>query len=158
MLKMVDATIESVRNIASELRPSILDDLGLVDALEWQTQQFEARTGIVCRRHGFSNHWPFSKQQSTAIFRIFQEALTNILRHAAATSVDFTMYRNNTDFILTIRDNGRGIIAVEKSGLGILGMQERVRLIGGTIEIRGVEGEGTAISVRVPVSDRASVE
>ena len=151
MLKLVDATIESVRTIASELRPSILDDLGLVEAIEWQTQQFEARTGIVCHRSGFSNHLLFSKQESTAIFRIFQESLTNILRHASATQVEITMNREGSEFVLTIRDNGRGIVGIEKSGLGILGMQERARLIGGKMEISGAEGTGTTISVRIPI-------
>jgi len=151
MLKLVDATIESVRTIASELRPSILDDLGLVEAIEWQTQQFEARTGIVCHRSGFSNHLLFSKQESTAIFRIFQESLTNILRHASATQVEITMNREGSEFVLTIRDNGRGIVGIEKSGLGMLGMQERARLIGGKMEISGAEGTGTTISVRIPI-------
>lgn len=157
MLMLVDACIQSVRRVASELRPSILD-LGLVEAIEWQTQQFEARTGIVCSRDGFSYTIRLNDQQATAIFRIFQEALTNILRHASATRVDITMALEPSEFVLTIHDNGRGVIGIEKSGLGILGMQERARLIGGIMDINGIEGRGTKISVRVPIPARVSAQ
>ena len=140
MMKLADSTINTVRRIAWELRPSVLDDLGLVEAIEWQARQFEARTGIVCQRTGFIDDVVFNQEQATAIFRIFQEALTNILRHADATRVEITMAQEAGEFILAISDNGRGITAIEKSGLGILGMQERVRLVGGTIQIHGLEG------------------
>ncbi|HEV8041914.1 MAG TPA: MEDS domain-containing protein [Bryobacteraceae bacterium] len=152
MMKLSESTINTVRRIAWELRPSILDDLGLVDAIEWQARQFEARTGIVCQRSDFIDNVAFTEVQATAIFRIFQEALTNILRHANATRVDITISQEAREFVLAISDNGRGITGVEKSGLGILGMQERVRLVGGKIEIHGREGAGTTISVRVPIS------
>jgi PAS domain S-box-containing protein len=151
MLKLADSTINTVRRIAWELRPSILDDLGLVEAIEWQVRQFESRTGIVCQWADFIDNVVFNQEQATAIFRIFQEALTNILRHADATRVDITMAQEDGEFVLAISDNGKGIAAIEKSGLGILGMRERVRLVGGTIEIHGREGAGTTIAVRVPV-------
>jgi len=152
MMKLADSTINTVRRIAWELRPRILDDLGLVDAIEWQARQFEARTGIICQRSGFLDGVVFDQEQATAIFRIFQEALTNILRHANATRVDITMTQEAGEFVLAISDNGRGIAGGEKSGLGILGMQERVRLVGGKIEILGLEGAGTTIAVRVPIA------
>jgi PAS domain S-box-containing protein len=155
MMKLADSTINTVRRIAWELRPSVLDDLGLVEAIEWQAKQFEARTGIVCDWNGFIDNIVFNQEQATAIFRIFQEALTNILRHAAATRVDITMSQEPGEFVLAISDNGRGITGIEKSGLGILGMQERVRLVGGAIEIHGLEGSGTTISVRVPLGGQA---
>lgn len=155
MLELADGTINTVRRIAWELRPSVLDDLGLMEAIEWQARQFEIRTGIVCRRSAFVHNIVFNQEQATAIFRIFQEALTNILRHADATRVDVTMAQEGGEFVLTIRDDGRGITPIEKSGLGILGMRERVRLVGGKIEIRGVEGSGTTIAVRVPISSQA---
>ena len=156
MLKLADSTINTVRRIAWELRPSILDDLGLVEAIEWQARQFEARTGIVCQRRGFLDNVVFDQEQATAIFRIFQEALTNILRHANATRVDITMSQEAGEFVLSVSDNGSGITGVEKSGLGILGMQERVRLLGGKIEIHGREGAGTSIAVRVPISSEGT--
>jgi signal transduction histidine kinase len=90
------------------------------------------------------------------VFRIFQEALTNILRHAQATHVDITM-QDGAEFILTISDNGRGTVGSDKSGLGILGMQERARLVGGKIDIHGLEGAGTTITVRVPVGKSSSL-
>lgn len=151
MNRLVESTIDTIRRIARELRPSILDDLGLVEAIEWQARQFEERTGVVCHCVGFLNDVSFSEEQSTALFRIFQEALTNILRHAMATLVDISLVHENGEFAMTISDNGRGITGVEKSGLGILGMQERVRMLGGTIEIHGSEGVGTTIVVRVPL-------
>jgi PAS domain S-box-containing protein len=151
MMELADSTIHTVRRVAWDLRPSILDDLGLAEAIEWQARQFETRTGIVCQRGSYLDEISFNEEQSTAIFRIFQEALTNILRHADATRVDITMTQEAGEFVLAIGDNGRGITGIEKSGLGILGMQERARLVGGKIEIHGLEGAGTTIAVRVPV-------
>lgn len=157
MLGLTDTTINVVRRIASELRPSILDDLGWVEAIEWQAQQFQARTGIECRCDFAASSKRLGDQQSTAVFRIFQEALTNILRHANATHVDVTIREEGTAFLLTVADNGRGITQAEKLGrgsLGILGMQERARLIGGQVDIVGREGAGTTVFVRVPGEER----
>jgi PAS domain S-box-containing protein len=154
MLRLTETTIGSVRRISSELRPSVLDDLGLVEAIEWQAQQFQSRTGIICRWDCSLENFDLSQEQSTAIFRIFQEALTNILRHAQATSVGIMMKAEAGEFVLAIIDNGRGITENEKSGsqsLGLLGMQERAHLIGGKISFTGVEGEGTVITIRVPI-------
>jgi PAS domain S-box-containing protein len=154
MLRLTETTIGSVRRISSELRPSVLDDLGLVEAIEWQAGQFQARTGIICRCDCFVENLDLSRVQSTAVFRILQEALTNVLRHAQATTVDITVEKEAGEFVLTIIDNGRGIKENEKSGvqsLGLLGMQERAHLIGGKISFTGVEGEGTVITIRVPI-------
>ena len=154
MIRLTDTTIGAVRRISAELRPSVLDDLGLVAAIEWQAEQFQVRTGIICRCDCSLENLDLSREQSTAVFRILQEALTNILRHAQATSVDITTKAEAGEFVLAIIDNGRGISENEKSGsqsLGLLGMQERAHLIGGKINITGVEGEGTVITVRVPI-------
>jgi signal transduction histidine kinase len=154
MIRLTDTTIGAVRRISSELRPIVLDDLGLVAAIEWQAEQFQARTGIIVHCDFSLENLDLSREQSTAIFRIFQEALTNILRHAQATSVDITTKAEAGEFVLAIIDNGRGISENEKSGsqsLGLLGTQERAHLIGGKINITGVEGEGTVITVRVPI-------
>jgi PAS domain S-box-containing protein len=155
MLRLTETTISTVRRISSELRPSVLDDLGLVEAIEWRAQQFQARTGIICRCDCSLDDLDFSREQSTAVFHILQEALTNILRHAHATRVDIKMKAEASEFVLTISDDGRGITEDEKSrseSLGILGMQERAHLIGGEINIAGVEEKGTVVSVRVPIS------
>ena len=159
MMRLTDSTIGTMRRIASELRPSILDDLGLVEAIEWQTQQFQTRTSIVGHCDCSLEKVDFDPEQSTAIFRIFQEALTNILSHAKATRVEVVAREDNGEFVLTISDNGRGITENEKSGrlsLGILGMRERAHLIGGELEITRTEGKGTRVSVRVPFSRKAN--
>jgi PAS domain S-box-containing protein len=159
MIRLTDVTISTMRRIAAELRPSILDDLGLVEAIEWQTQQFQARTGIDSRCDCALENLDFDPEQSTAIFRIFQETLTNVLRHAKATAIEVSMREENGEFVLTISDNGRGIREHEKSGrrsLGILGMRERALLIGADFEITGIEGEGTKITLRMPIGRNAA--
>lgn len=157
MLSLTDTTINVVRRIASELRPSILDDLGLMEACEWQAEQFEARTGIECRCDCASQDNGLGEREATAVFRILQEALTNILRHAQATRVDIAMHEENGTFVLRVADNGRGITEAEKvsrDSVGILGMQERAHLIGAEVEISGEEGRGTTLQVRVPPARR----
>jgi signal transduction histidine kinase len=142
-----------VRRVASELRPSILDDLGLLEAIEWQTQQFQARTGIECRCDRSLPGIPLGDQQSTAVFRIVQEALTNILRHAQATRVEVAMKEQDGEFVLTVADNGRGITPAEmlsRESMGLLGMRERAHLIGGRVDIVGLEGTGTTLHLRIP--------
>jgi signal transduction histidine kinase len=160
MLGLTDTTINIVRKIASELRPSFLDVLGLIEAIEWQSQQVQERTGIEVHCHSPKDDVDLNRDQSTAFFRIFQEALTNILRHAQGTTVDVTMVEEAGAFVLTIRDNGRGIKEDEKSGplaIGLLGMRERARMIGSEIDITGVEGQGTTVTVRLPmVHDRTA--
>lgn len=152
MSRLMDTTINVVRRIASELRPSVLDDLGLGEALEWQAQQFQERTGINCKCDSSLQDFDLTEDQATAVFRIFQEALTNILRHAQATHVRYVMQEDGEEFRLTIADNGRGITNEEKSGrrsLGLLGMRERAYLIGGTVEISASKGKGTVVTLRI---------
>jgi PAS domain S-box-containing protein len=157
MLRLSETTISAVRRISSELRPSVLDDLGLADAIEWQAREFQARTGIICHCECSVENVYLNQEQSTAVFRILQEALTNILRHAQATRVDIAIKEEADEFVLTISDNGRGITEDDKSrlqSLGLLGMRERAHLIGGEIDITGIEGQGTVVTVRVPNSKR----
>jgi signal transduction histidine kinase len=152
MMRLTDTTVNTVRRIASELRPIALDALGLSEAIEMQAQQFQERTGISVQCDFTLENVDLSQEQSTAAFRILQEALTNILRHAQATTVNIQMKKEDGEFILTIRDNGRGITDDEKSGqrtLGLLGMRERAHLIGGKIEITGSDGKGTVVIVRI---------
>lgn len=155
MMRLTDTTVNTVRRIASELRPIGLDDLGLVAAIEMQARQFQERTGISIQCDCALEKVELSRDKSTTAFRIFQEALTNILRHAEATRVNIQIKEEEGEFILTIRDNGRGITNEEKSGqrtLGLLGMRERVHLIGGKIDINGLAGKGTVVTVRIPIS------
>jgi PAS domain S-box-containing protein len=155
MSELIKETIHKVQNISTELRPSALDHLGLAAAIEWEASEFQRRTQIESNIVSLEEEVALNEEQSTAVFRIFQEALTNILRHAQATRVDVAMGKEDGELVLTISDNGRGITEDEKSGqctLGILGMQERAHLVGGEIEITGAEGKGTVVTVRVPTS------
>jgi signal transduction histidine kinase len=152
MMGLTDQTLDIVKRIASELRPSILDDLGLLEAVEWQAKQFHTRTGIHCHCRCSLEDVDLSPEQSTNLFRILQEALTNILRHAQATTVDIVLEKQAGNLVLTIRDNGVGITSAQTSSpnaLGLLGMRERARAIGGTIDIGGVGGKGTSVVVQV---------
>ena len=154
LISIVDSTIDRVRRISSELRPGVLDDLGLVPAIEWQTQQFQERTAIHCSCSVKPCTVELSEERATAIFRVFQEILTNVLRHAGATSIDVSAFEEGKCFMLEVKDNGRGITEPEKTNvrsLGLLGMQERIQLIGGSVQIVGKAGEGTQVKVCVPV-------
>src|SRR5258705_5687425 len=154
MMKVIDATLNAVLRISSELRPTILDDLGLLEAIEWQAQQFEARTGIVCQVDSLVENLDLSQEKATAVFRILQEALTNVLRHAHATRVNITIAEEEAEFVFEIRENGRGITEDENIGsrpLGLIGMRERAHLVGGRIEIIGVGERGTVLTLRVPI-------
>ncbi len=153
----VDSTIGSVRRIASEIRPSILDDFGLIAALEWQAGEFE-KTGVECTFASSIEVANVDPEAGAAIFRIAQEALTNVTRHADATSVEFTVSAADDELFLIIKDNGRGINLdrlSKKRTLGIIGMRERARLIGATLHIRPRVQGGTAVELAVPVSSTA---
>lgn len=146
--------------VASELRPSVLDDLGLAAAIEWQAQQFQARTGIACDCDCSMESVELSTAQSMAVFRIFQEALTNVLRHAQATGVDIKINKEKNHFVLSVSDNGKGMKDGKMSGtqtLGLLGMRERAHLIGGEVSITSAEGRGTVVTLRVPIPGREIV-
>jgi signal transduction histidine kinase len=153
MVGLVDSTINTVRRISSELRPGVVDDLGLVSAIEWHAQQFEHNTGIVCHFESNAEYVDLTREQATTVFRIFQETMTNIQRHALATKVNILLEEEDGKFVLEVRDNGRGITEDEKLGrrsLGLLGMRERAHSFGGTVEISGAPGKGTVLTVRLP--------
>jgi signal transduction histidine kinase len=157
LTSLIDTIFVTVRRISSELRPGLLDEAGLLAAIEWAAKQFEARTGMICRLESSEGNLRLSPEQSTAVYRVFQEALTNILRHAEATTVGITMKDEAGEFVLTIADDGKGITAEQQSGvatLGILGMRERAHLIGGEVTIAAAEGGGTAVTLRVPIARR----
>jgi PAS domain S-box-containing protein len=153
MDKLIDSTIKTVRRISSELHPGILDDLGLLPALEWQAQQFQARTGIICQCHFLREELVLSREEARAVFRIFQETLTNVMRHAQASRVEVKVTREAEHLKFEFSDNGRGITEKEKgnrSSLGLLSMQERARLVGGEVCVTGSAGRGTTVTVRLP--------
>ncbi len=153
-LKDIDTAIQSVRRIATELRPPVLDALGLTAAIEWQATEFQNRTGIKCQLSPMAEDIPLNREGATAVFRIFQEVLTNVARHAQATKVQVGLERVDGHLLFRLADNGRGIGNLETSGahsLGILGMHERVRLLNGAMSISGEEGLGTVINVDIPL-------
>ena len=154
-LTLIDQTIQSVRRISTELRPGILDDLGLVAAVEWAGEEFEARTGTTCRLDLPQDDIAVDPEQATAIFRILQEALTNVARHAGASEVEVRLANEDGDLTLEVHDNGKGIAGDELSNggsLGILGMRERAMLLGGELTISGPPGNGTTVRVRIPAA------
>ncbi len=155
MSNHVDATIQSVRRIATELRPGILDDLGLVAALEWQANEFQCRTGIECHVTSTLQDTLLDADLNTAFFRIFQETLTNIMRHANASRVEVRSTQHDDRVVLTVADNGRGITPDEiadRRSIGLLGMEERAALLGGDVEIKGEPGKGTTVTVKIPLA------
>ncbi len=153
MGKLIDHTVRSVRRLSTELRPRILDDFGLVAALEWQAQEFENKTGIRCRFRSSLQRPDLDPDRSVAVFRIFQEALTNVARHSGATKVESALRKEKKGYRLTIRDNGRGISEEEISrtkSLGLVGMRERALLFGGELLIQGTPGKGTTVILKIP--------
>ncbi len=153
ILKLVDQAIQSVQRIGTELRPGILDDLGLAAALEWAAEDFQTRTGTKCEISLPDGGILLDPERATALFRIFQETLTNVARHAEATEVQARLAKENGNLVLEIRDNGKGASEEQlsdKSSLGILGMRERVLLLGGTLTISSILGKGTTVRVLIP--------
>jgi signal transduction histidine kinase len=152
MISMVDTTIHAVQRISSELRPGILDDLGLAAALEWLARTFEQKSGIPCDVELDESVSP-GGSVSTALFRICQESLTNVARHSGATRASVTLRRKGASISLSIGDNGRGVTAEETENamsFGFIGMRERARGIGGRLAVTGSPGSGTVVEVVVP--------
>jgi PAS domain S-box-containing protein len=155
LLKVIDHTVNTVRRISTELRPSILDDLGLVAALEWQSQEFKNHSGIKTKFVSKVDEVKIPVSVATTLFRIFQESLTNVARHAGATSVEAVLSMEKEKIRMTITDDGKGFYTdriENKKTLGILGMRERATLMGGEYKIISTPGKGTQIQVTVPVS------
>jgi len=158
MMAHVDETINLVRKIASELRPSILDDLGLIPAIEWQLSEIQKRTGIRCTLRGTVEKQDLDPEKSAAVFRVVQEALTNVVRHAKAPAVQITLRAEHEDererLYISIVDNGKGITEAELSdakSLGIVGMKERIARFGGELTITSRRGKGTRLDINLPI-------
>jgi signal transduction histidine kinase len=159
ILDLVNGTIKSVQRISSELRPSLLDDLGLAAAIEWQAREFERRSGIDIILNLPADEIPLSKDRSTAIYRIFQETLTNVARHSAASHVEVTLALQDNTVMFSVQDDGIGLRDTELNGhsLGIMGMRERAALAGGMLQIDGSSGDGTTITVSMPIDNLSKV-
>ncbi len=154
MARLVDSTIDSVHRISTELRPILLDDLGLLAAIEWQANDFQNRSGIACEVTFDCRERSINKDAATALFRIFQETLTNVARHASATAVALTLKETGNELIMEVADNGRGITdeqIEDSSSFGIMGMRERANFLGGAVHLKGQHFRGTTVSVTIPL-------
>jgi len=159
---MISDGARTVRNICNNLRPGILDDLGLPAAIEWQVNEFASRTGIGCEIKLPSNELHIDSGKSIAIFRIFQECLTNVARHAEAKSVRVSLRGEDGNLLLTIQDDGVGFaessVSNSTGSLGLLGMKERAQACGGDVQISSSPGNGTTVSVFVPLEKEGAKE
>jgi PAS domain S-box-containing protein len=154
LVSRVDGTVDAVRRIATELRPGVLDLLGLVAAIEWQAQEFGRRTGIETNLAIHSDQSPLDDARATTVFRILQEALTNVARHAQASEVRITYSRDRDQIMLEVADNGRGFAQDQLAGrrsLGLVGIRERAIACGGELELTAKPGQGTVVKVRIPL-------
>ena len=150
----MDAMIKTVRRIATELRPAMLDDLGLAASIDWQARDFEKRTGIACAVSVPAEDLPVAGDAAVALYRIFQEALTNVSIHAGAKHISVKLSATPEALTLHLHDDGRGIQTKEIANphsLGLLGMRERAKRLGGTFDVRGAPGGGTTLTVSIPV-------
>jgi PAS domain S-box-containing protein len=150
--QLADDIIQSIRRISTELRPAVLD-LGLAEAVEWQVQEFQTRSGIQCTVRLLTRE-VVASNASTAMFRIFQETLTNVARHAKATRAEVVLQKQRDWLVLLIRDNGRGFDQADPSlskSLGLLGMRERAAILGGRVNISSAPGKGTTVTAWIPL-------
>ena len=153
MIEQVDTTIAAVQGLVAELRPGVLDDLGLVAAIEWQCRDFERRSGIRCLVDSSEEDIPLDSAKATAAFRICQEALTNVVRHARAKEIRVHLDMLDRELLLEIHDDGQGILpekVTDAGSLGLLGMRERAAAVGGALQIVGLRGQGTTVTLRLP--------
>ncbi|MBK8478038.1 MAG: response regulator [Opitutaceae bacterium] len=160
MSGQIDATILAVRRIATEMRPGVLDNLGLAAAIEWQGSDFQAHTTIRCKVTINTAEFMPDREVSTACFRVFQETLTNVIRHAKATRVEAHLAQEDQSLVLTVRDNGRGITEKEIAhprSIGLIGMKERAAQVGGEISFVGQPAGGTTVTLRLPLHPKAAI-
>ncbi len=146
-----DSSVNSIRDIALLLRPSMLDDLGLIPALEWQAREVSRRSGIKVTVSANDLPDTLSDDMRTCIYRVVQEALHNVARHSGAKSAVVTVREEGNSLLLSVEDDGSGFDAEKTRGLGILGMEERVRQLGGQLDIRSTPGKGTELRARLPI-------
>src|SRR5690242_20374347 len=158
VLAMLDTTVAATRRIAADLRPLLLDDLGLGAAVEWLVQNFTERTGIACELAMGTADFDLEEPYASAVFRIVQESLTNVTRHARATRVEVTLERNHRGIGIRVRDNGQGFSASDPrkpKTFGLMGLRERAGLLGGETRIESGPGRGTTIEVTIPLASKA---
>ena len=152
----MDQTIDRVRKIVSDLRPSILDVMGLAAALEWQVSEFWKRTGIAATFESSSEDFNLARDTAAALFRVVQEALTNVMRHVDARTVRVALKHGRNILRIAITDDGRGVAVGkvdDRKSFGLIGMRERVHRIGGEFNIFSGPGRGTRLEIAAPLHD-----
>jgi len=157
MCDLIDSTVQTVQRISSELIPGVLDHLGLAEAIKWQVDRYRNRTGIIYDVNITTDNIDLDQNSSIAVFRIFQETLTNIVRHADATEVKVVLTEDDHALTLEVEDNGNGIHAEQitsPESVGLIGMRERARILGGKVNIAGMLEKGTAVKVTIPMNDK----
>lgn len=156
-MALLDTTLATTRRIASDLRPMLLDDLGLIPAIEWLISSYIQRCGVpcsLCVNDGTNLEQELQEPYATAVFRIVQESLANVAKHAAASQVEVALNRVGGEILLVIQDNGCGFLTTasrKTESLGLLGLRERVQMLDGHILINSVLGKGTRIEIRIPI-------
>jgi PAS domain S-box-containing protein len=154
MLAMLDTAVASTRRIAADLRPLVLDDLGLVPAIEWLVQNFSQRSGIPCELE-MDEELELGEPYATAVFRIVQESLVNVAKHARASMARVRVERDGDDFVLVVQDDGQGFRVADPrkpQSLGLVGLRERAHLLRGEVRVSSAPGEGTRVEARIPVT------
>ena len=152
--EQVNQSLEKIKRIASDLRPGVLDKLGIDAAIEWQLNQFQAKTKMICKQNIKELSFTVNNFKSTTIFRIFQEILTNIIRHSQANEVIVSFSNDHDNIVLNVKDNGVGILNTDLESvdsLGLLGMQERATIVGGKFKINGMKKGGTEVNISIPI-------
>ena len=154
VMPMIDLTLDTLSRIVSELRPTRIGEMGLVRAIEKKLAEFQERTAIECEFAVHPEELHIADDVATAVFRILEEALTNIVRHSGAKHCDVQLHRKNGELFLNVHDNGRGIRDAERldrEAYGLIGMKERAWLLGGSVSITGIRGKGTLVTARIPI-------
>ena len=154
LMRRVDGIIETVRKFCRDLHPALLEDLGLFPTLEWYFEHFERQTGLQCRWHRAGEEPNVEPEKAIQIFRIVQEAFTNVARHARAKTIEISTSGANGEFIIAIRDDGKGISQSQlrnSRSAGLMNMKERARLIGGRLDISHSDAPGTVVHLRIPL-------
>lgn len=161
MVAMLDRTVAATRRIAADLRPLLLDDLGLVPAIEWLASSFTQRCGVPCNLCIPSGlDLELQEPYATAVFRIVQESLVNVAKHAGASQVTVTLEKCSDAVVLVVQDDGRGFCmaaARKPQSLGLMGLRERAQLLGGSAFIKSAPGKGTRIEVRIPLQQSRAI-
>jgi signal transduction histidine kinase len=157
MMDLVDTTIKSVQRIAMDLRPPILDAFGLCEAIAWQAKEYEKRFSLKFDLNCLQSHLELNEDLKTTFFRVFQESITNVVRHAEASKVNVSMDHQNDQLVMKIGDNGKGIQKDQVEGsssLGLIGIRERIRYWDGEVFFHGAPEKGTTVEIRIPVSKK----